>query len=323
MSHTRTTDHSITVAAPAREVYALIEDVLRWPVIFGPTVHVERLDSAGNEERLRIWAFAGEGVRSWESRRRLDPEGLRVEFGQATPPYPVATMGGEWRVSEGPDGGALVEFGHSFTAVGDDPSTLDRIEEVVDRNSRAELESLRVAAELRHRLGDLVVSFSDDVPIEGTQEVMYDVLARAEAWPKILPHVSRLDLREEDDGVQFMEMDTREGGGEDVHTTRSVRVCLPPDRIVYKQIGLPDFLTAHVGEWSLREGPHGGVASHTVILKEEAITRLLGPDGSVQDARRLVREAIGANSRMTLACALKIAESRHAGDPSAAVKENV
>jgi ribosome-associated toxin RatA of RatAB toxin-antitoxin module len=317
MNQPRTTEHSVTVQAPAREVYALIEDVLRWPAIFGPTVHVERLASDGKKERLRIWAFAGEDqVRSWESERHLDPDALRVAFSQVAPSYPVATMSGEWRVSEQPDGGSRVDFGHSFTSALDDPSILDRIEEVVDRNSRAELDSLRVAAELRHRLGDLVLTFSDDVPVEGTQEIVYDVLAKAGEWPDVLPHVSRLELREQD-GVQFMEMDTKEGGG-GVHTTRSVRVCLPPDRIVYKQTGLPEFLAAHVGEWSVREGEHGAVATHTIILKEEWITRLLGPEGTVEAARQLLREAIGANSRTTLGCARTIAESRRAGDLSPA-----
>jgi aromatase len=323
MHEPRTTEHSITVQAPPGEVYALIEDVLSWPVIFGPTVHVEHIGAEGPHERLRIWAFVGsDQVRSWESRRFLDPDARKISFTQVTPPHPVATMAGEWRVSEQPAGGSRVDFGHSFTALVDDPSILDRIEEVVDRNSRAELESLRIAAELRNRLGDLVLTFSDDVPVAGTQEVMYDVLARAGEWPDILPHVSRLELREEDGGVQFMEMDTTEGGGA-VHTTRSVRVCLPPDRIVYKQIGLPEFLSAHVGEWSLRDGPHGGVATHTVILKEESIPRLLGPGGTVEAARALVREAIGGNSRITLACAREIAESQRDRDLSSVQKESV
>lgn len=313
MHQPRTTRHSATVQAPAREVYALIEDVLRWPAIFGPTVHVEHMGTDGREERLRIWAFADEGhVRSWESRRRLDPDALTISFSQAAPPHPVASMAGEWRVSEEPGGGSRVDFGHSFTSALDDPSILDRIEEVVDRNSRAELESLRVAAELRHRLGDLVLTFSDDVQVEGTEQIMYDVLAQAGEWPAILPHVARLELREEDGGVQFMEMDTKEPGG-GVQTTRSVRVCLPPDRIVYKQVGLPEFLSAHVGGWTVREGPHGGVATHTVVLKEEWIPRLLGPSGTVEAARGLLREAIGANSRTTLACARSIAESRRDG----------
>jgi aromatase len=62
----RHTEHVITVPAPPDTVYDLIADAGRWPAIFTPTVHVEYL-SAGleDEQRLRVWAFAGDSVASW------------------------------------------------------------------------------------------------------------------------------------------------------------------------------------------------------------------------------------------------------------------
>ncbi|TDD73459.1 aromatase/cyclase [Actinomadura rubrisoli] len=313
----RETEHTITVPAPADTVYDLIADAGRWPAIFTPTVHVQYLDTAPDgEERLRIWAFAGGGtdVRGWVSRRALDFEARRVAFRQTEPAPPVAAMRGEWLVSPSGAESSEVAFRHWFSAAGDDPGILDKIEEVVDRNSRAELDSLRRAAAQRHRLADLIVDFEDEVFIAAPARKVYDFLARAGDWPELIPHVARVELTEDAAGVQILEMDTRESAGDpdrtEVHTTVSARVLLPPDSIVYKQTALPDFLSAHVGSWVLREDKRGvtAVARHTVVLKEEAITRVLGPGGTAAKAGDLVRRSIGANSVATLRRARELTE---------------
>jgi aromatase len=50
-----------------------------------------------------------------------------------------------------------------------------------------------------------------------------------------------------------------------------------------------------------------------VALKRSAVTTVLGEDATVRDARAYVREALGANSRATLALAKEYAEGRAAG----------
>ncbi|MBC8091378.1 MAG: SRPBCC family protein, partial [Pseudonocardia sp.] len=75
--------HSVTVDAPADAVYALVADTASWPWTFGPTVHVQVLEPApagGGTERLRLWAFANGTVRTWTSRRVLDPVARDVRF---------------------------------------------------------------------------------------------------------------------------------------------------------------------------------------------------------------------------------------------------
>lgn len=300
---TRQTEHVITVPAPADTVYDLIADAERWPAIFTPTVHVEYLPpSPGNEQRLRIWAFAGTAVKCWVSDRTLDKTARRVSFRQTETAPPVAAMRGEWTIIPAGEGSRVV-FRHWFSAEGDDETILDRIEEVVDRNTQAELASLRNAAGRGH----LLVDFEDEVAIGTGQEKVYRFLARAEEWPALIPHVARVELAEDPPGIQILEMDTMEStGGEDVHTTVAVRVLLPPDTIVYKQTKLPAFLTAHVGSWHVREDG-ATVARHTVVLKEEAIAAMLGPEATVGQAAGLVRQSIGGNSTATLRRARELA----------------
>lgn len=297
----RVSKHTIPVAAPASVIYALIADVTRWPQIFAPTVHVDVLERSGGTERMRIWAFAHGRVHDWVSRRRLDPDAHRVAFRQEISAPPVASMGGEWVLTPQADGTTTVELDHDFRAVDDDPGDLDLIAQAVDRNSNVELTALRTAAELHAELDDLTVSFADTVLIPGSRAEVYDFLYRATAWPERLPHVARVELREDTPNVQMMEMDTRDPTGS-VHTTSSVRLCFPDHRILYKQVSLPPSMSAHTGEWTLTDGDSGVTACsrHTVMFSRAAVSAFLGPDATVEDAKTAIRQALGANSRTTL-----------------------
>ena len=140
---------------------------------------------------------------------------------------------------------------------------------------------------------------------------MYDFLYRVGDWPRLIPHVERLELTEETPGVQVMSMDTLTADGA-VHTTESVRICFPhAGRIVYKQTTTPALMEAHTGEWNVVSDENGvtAVAQHSVVLREEAVERVLGPGADLAGARRYVREALGRNSTATLHLARQYAES--------------
>jgi aromatase len=98
------------------------------------------------------------------------------------------------------------------------------------------------------------------------------------------------------------------------HTTKSVRVCFPPNRIVYKQITLPALMNLHTGYWELLEAPASGIVTatsqHTVVINPENIGRVLGPDAGVAQARDFIRNALSANSLATLGHAKDYAEAR-------------
>jgi aromatase len=131
-------------------------------------------------------------------------------------------------------------------------------------------------------------------------------------WPERVAHVDRLDLTEDEPGVQVMAMDTRTADGS-VHTTESVRVCFPDDlRIVYKQTATPALMAAHTGRWTIVPAEGGGVTAtsqHGVVLREEPIQKILGEDADTARARTYVREALGRNSTATLKLAKQFAES--------------
>lgn len=304
--------HHIEVAAPAEAIYQIIADVSRWPLYFPPTVRAERTSGDDTEERIRIWATANGELRTWESHRVLYPVEYRVEFAQVQPRDPVAEMGGAWTVRPQPDGRCAVVLDHFYRATGDDPAGHERITRAVDTNSRAELQHLRHAAEARDQEPELLLDFSDSLTVTGSVAQAYAFIYEVAAWPERLPHVARLKLTEHVAGLQMMEMDTRSPDGW-VHTTVSARVCEPLRRIVYKQTVLPPALRAHNGEWLFEPGPDGTVtvtSRHQVILDLAGIARLPKPPGTTAAARQAVRDALGANSRATLARLGEFVETR-------------
>ena len=307
----REVEHQITVKAPARAAYALIADVENWPRLFPPSVHVQRLDVTGSEERIRIWATANGEIKSWNSRRVLDPESMQISFRQEVSSAPVASMGGTWIVEEITADQSRVRLLHDFRAVDDDPESLAWIEQAVDRNSRSELAALKANVELATGSADLVMTFEDTVAIKGSASDVYDFLNEAQLWSERLPHVARASLEEESPGVQLLEMDTQTKDGS-THTTKSVRVCFPHRLIAYKQIGLPALMTAHLGQWRIQETPDEVrvTSEHTVVINEENISAVLGPEADVARASSFVRTALSTNSLATLGHAKAYAESR-------------
>ncbi|MFE9684024.1 aromatase/cyclase [Streptomyces sp. NPDC006285] len=306
-----TTAHHVDVAAPAGVVYGLIADTPSWPRYFPPNVHVEQLEFDGVSERLRMWATANGRIRSWTSSRQLSPRDRRIVFRQDTPAAPVRSMLGTWSVDAVDAHTSRLTLLHDFTVEGDDPGDTAWVEQALDTNSRVQLSSLRKIAESWQRLDELVLTFEDSVRVRGGAELVYDFLYRVADWPERVPHVARLDLTEDQPGVQVVSMDTTTADGS-THTTKSVRVCFPhAGRIVYKQTATPALMTAHTGEWSVVPDETGVsvVSQHSVMLRAEAVEAVLGPGASVSDARRYVREALGRNSLTTLELARRHAES--------------
>ncbi|MFE7184703.1 aromatase/cyclase [Streptomyces erythrochromogenes] len=311
MTNNHRAEHRITVQAPARTVYGLIADVESWPRVFPPTVHVDVLDRTAGEERIRIWATANDAVKTWTSRRVLDPVGLRVGFRQEVSQPPVAAMGGEWIVEPLSDTASLVRLTHDFRAVDDDPEGVEWITRAIDRNSGAELDALRRAAEQAAAGGadDLSLRFDDVVEVAADPADVYDFLYDARRWQERLPHVNRVELEESTPNLQLLEMDTLTPNGA-VHTTKSVRVCFPSAAIVYKQLRTPALMTVHNGLWRIAKSTAGCTvtSTHTVVLDRDAVVPVLGGGATVADARTFVRDALGRNSTATMLLAKEHAE---------------
>ncbi|QLE75878.1 cyclase [Streptomyces rectiverticillatus] len=308
----REVEHEITVLAAAEDVYRLLAEVENWPRLFPPSVYVDVLEREGALERIRIWATANGEAKNWTSIRELDPEGLRITFRQEVSAPPVASMSGTWIIEPLGERETRLRLLHTYRAVDDDPEGLAWIDAAVDRNSRAELPSLKEGLEQATRTEELTLSFVDTVTVNGAAKDLYDFVNEADRWTERLPHVNEVTLTEETPGLQVLRMETLTKDGS-AHTTESVRVCFPHRRIAYKQTTLPALMTLHTGYWQFDEGPDGvttASSQHTVVIRAENITKVLGPDAGVPEAREFIRNALGNNSRATLGHAKDHAEAR-------------
>jgi aromatase/bifunctional cyclase/aromatase len=315
------TRHETEIAAPAERVYGIIADAAAWPLHFTPTIHVERTALGPADERLAIWASANGEVKHWTSHRELDAAQGRVTFRQEVSSPPVASMGGEWIVEPLDKARCRLVLLHDFDAVGDTPENVAWVEKATDRNSQTELANIKALAEDWEHRQELVFSFEDSIVVNGSPEEVYDFLYDAKLWHERLPHVGRIELREDVENVQHLSMLTVIKDGSS-HTTESVRVCFPapgdaaageaPARIVYKQLVPPSLMTAHLGTWRFEQVPEGvrATSAHTVTINEATIAQVLGPQAGVEDAKQAVRAGAGGNSRATLALAKEFVESR-------------
>ncbi|CAM5623300.1 aromatase/cyclase [Streptomyces canus] len=308
---TREMEHSRVVRAPADRLYALVADVSRWPVLLGPCLWARQIERHGADERIELWAQTNGKVTTWTSRRTLDPRSLRISFRQDRSTAPVASMSGDWSFHPAGDGRTRIVLTHAFTAVDDAPEALEWIAEAVDRNSVQELAALGDFAERPHPLEQLAFSFSDRVEEPGVGPAdVYDFVHRSDLWPERLPHVGRVDLTEDPAGVQRMEMDTVTPDRR-THTTASVRLCVPGERIAYKQTVLPALLSGHSGRWEFEKSDDGTaiVSHHTVAVDPAAVERVLGAGTTFEQACAHVRDTLSANSRATMRAACAYAAS--------------
>jgi aromatase len=309
----REVEHEIVVNADAPEVYRMLAGVESWPQLFPPSVYVDYLERDGNSERIRIWAMANGEAKSWTSRRVLDPAALRIRFWQEVSAPPVAEMSGTWIMEPLGERRTRLRLLHEYRAVDDDPAGLAWIDRAVDTNSRAELPSLKASVEQAAQADELTLSFADTVWINGSAKDVYDFINDAHLWPERLPHVTRVTLTEDAPGLQVLRMETLTRDGS-AHTTESVRVCLPYHKIAYKQTTLPALMSVHTGYWLLEQSPDdptrvAATSQHTVVINPANITKVLGPDAGLSDAREFVHRALSANSMATLTHAGEYAES--------------
>jgi aromatase len=298
--------HTVPVAAPAGVVYGLLADAPRWPVLLPPFVHVERTDSDGVRENLRLWHLRHGTVCAAHARRVLLPRERRVEFELRDALLPGAPTSGDWRVA--PDGAdrCLLTLRHER------PAGTWETTAALDTDVRTELAALREAAERWDRLDELLLSFEDSVHVTGSPELVYDFLYRVEDWADLVPHVERAEVTEDQPGVQETVLHTCAPDTGETFVSGAVRLCFPAaGRIVHKETVTPACVAAHYGEWYLEPGTTGVrvVSAHQVMLRESAAGAAPAGGAPLVDARRHLREWLGGASREVLDLARWHAES--------------
>lgn len=133
----------------------------------------------------------------------------------------------------------------------------------------------------------------------------------AELWPRITPHVQRIEMLEAGERSQRFLMTVLANGT--AHTVESVREAIPDQRVVYHQTRPPVFLTTHEGEWNFQpvaDGVRIELIHRAAVDYDKALTALQVDSPAAAD--EVIRQTLKANGARTL---LAIKEYLEASGP--------
>ncbi len=144
---------------------------------------------------------------------------------------------------------------------------------------------------------------TDAVEVAAAPEAVYEALHDVRRWPGFLAHVERVELSQDSDGMQMVEMDTRESNG-GVLTLRTARVALRPRALVYKQLLLPPVGRSHHVRWHLTPSGTGGgttvTSEQSVVIDPAGASRMLGEGTGIEEVRAFIQRELSAKVRLLL-----------------------
>jgi ribosome-associated toxin RatA of RatAB toxin-antitoxin module len=143
------------------------------------------------------------------------------------------------------------------------------------------------------------MEITDEVFIESEAPRVFACCWDVELWPRITPHVKRIQMLQQKGCHQEFIMTVEVNGRE--HTVHSEREAVPEQRITYRQTRPPVFLKEHRGEWRLTR-EEGGIRvelTHQAILDEERAMQVLGAR-TPEEAREQVASSLKASGARTL-----------------------
>ncbi|MFE1173866.1 SRPBCC family protein [Streptomyces sp. NPDC058773] len=145
------TENDITIAAPLDLVWDITNDIENWPQLFSEYASVEVLSREGDKTTFRLTMHPDDNgtVWSWVSERTVDRRNRsvrarRVETG------PFEHMDIHWKYAEIP-GGTSMHWTQDFAMKPDAPVDDKGMTEMINRNSRIQMELIRDRIEQRDR----------------------------------------------------------------------------------------------------------------------------------------------------------------------------
>ncbi|MEO3977584.1 SRPBCC family protein [Streptomyces sp. CAU 1734] len=296
--HTRET----RVSAPAADVHRLLAAEDNWPRIFAPFIHLENLGPRDGGDRIGMWTHSGDTIEHFTAVRHTDPDALRVAFRPDNPPPHLESMLRTWVTVPLSPTECLLRLEHDYRpAPGAAPDADDALTATLDTIARTETAAVRAAAEL----GPLaLVTVEDTVTVPAPADRVHTALFDAAGWPAFMDHVLRAEtLPGGPAHTHILDMETAEARG-GTFTTRTARIALPGRKIAYKQLLLPPLGASHHVQWHLEDHDGGRATTvrsvQTVVIKEDGVAAVLGPDTGIEAARGFIRAELSTKARLIL-----------------------
>ncbi|MFO0574276.1 MAG: aromatase/cyclase [Polyangia bacterium] len=306
------THHQIEIDTTPEQVMDLCLDVERWPQIFPPCLAARICERTANTQLIELTAQANGRPMTWRSQREIHPDVPMILFRQVQPSVLLSSMEGAWRFLSLSEGRTLVTLEHRFMIKPDVAGLIEGIathEEAAaymvrctHDNSRRELSVMKQVLEhaaQESQASEARARFAKELTIAAPPEAVYELLARAEGWPALLPHCGAIEVLYDDGRNQEFIMTVHVGNR--LERIRSIRRLMPRRHVSYFQPAPPPVLKAHTGAWIVEptEGGTRVTSQHEIVLRPEGVRELWG-DITAQDALQRVTNAISDNSLGTM-----------------------
>ncbi|QKW05053.1 SRPBCC family protein [Streptomyces sp. NA04227] len=145
------TENEIAIAAPVDLVWEMTNDLENWPQLFSEYSAVDVLDRDGDTTRFRLTMHPDDKgkVWSWVSERVTDRDGLVVNA-RRVEPGPFRHMDIRWEYAPTPEG-TRMHWTQDFAMRPEAPLDDGQMTELINRNSRTQMELIRDKVEHRAR----------------------------------------------------------------------------------------------------------------------------------------------------------------------------
>lgn len=152
---------------------------------------------------------------------------------------------------------------------------------------------------LENEENERMVHVADDVVIRAELNEVFGYCWKAKLWPKLTEHVKRIEMLDEQEGLQRFRMTVDNNGK--LYTVETVRRATGREQIDYQQTTPPAFLRRHTGRWCFRrEGNAVHVSlTHEAEVDESRALALL-PVKNLDEAEHFVAESLSKNGRRTM-----------------------
>ncbi|MER6775163.1 SRPBCC family protein [Streptomyces bacillaris] len=303
--------HSVTVEEPADTVFDLVADVDQHRRIFPTVLHTVRTEEDGNTDRLQRWSWVRplDSIRSWSARRELDRPAGRITLGHENPTGPLAKVSGEWAFVPVAENTTRIELRHAYTFDGS-AGGADTVR-MLDRGAEEQLAHLKHFVEAKDDIDELEVSYEAQLVIDEPIGDIYDYFYDADRWNERIPHCLSASAKEEAPNLQVVVMDVQVPSGA-LHTTKQARVCVPGEKIIWRQLeGLPPLDDMLYGYMLFEQTPEGVLVrtGQTELLKRNGVAKR---GWTVAEAKEHVAEVRGGRNLDSLKSAQDYLRRAHA-----------
>jgi aromatase len=147
----------------------------------------------------------------------------------------------------------------------------------------------------------MILELIDTATIEGEREEAFRCFWRAELWPQLTSHVTRVEMLEERDCWQKYALYVQVDGKDYAMITQ--RIAVPARFISFQQPKPPHFMNGHSGVWSFEDDGSGNTkvsVAHRVDFDAAKAMEALGAN-SGEEARLKLQHNLHHNGMAMIA----------------------